>query len=180
MKIYTRGGDKGKTSLIGGKRVPKNHKRIEAYGTLDELISYVGLLRDQDIGNKTKDFLITIQHELMICASLLATDKKENMNALPKIPETAIEELENEIDRMEETLPTLNSFILPGGHTLSSYCQITRCICRRAERQVIGLSKKYRVPEIIVRYLNRLSDYFFVLARKINHDYKGVEIIWKP
>ena len=180
MKIYTKGGDKGTTSLIGGKRVPKYHERIETYGTVDELISFIGLIRDQPIDEDTKSTLIRIQDNLMSCASLLAAEDATSRINLPKINESDIEFLEKEIDSMEERLPVLSSFILPGGHTYGSYCHIARNICRRAERSAIELSVNNDVPELIIKYLNRLSDYLFVLARKLTHDFHGTEIPWKP
>ena len=179
-KIYTKGGDKGSTSLIGGTRVPKYHDRIEAYGTVDELCSYTGLVRDQNIGNHYKDILLIIQNRLFVIESLLAADSEESAEKLPKIEEEDITLLEKEIDNMEEVLPALTSFILPGGHTTVSYCHITRTICRRAERLTIKLSEKFQIDELIIKYLNRLSDYFFVLARKLSNDLNAEEVLWKP
>jgi cob(I)alamin adenosyltransferase len=180
FKIYTKGGDKGSTSLIGGTRVPKYDERIEAYGTVDELCSFAGLLRDQNIDNHYKDILLIIQNRLFVIESLLAADSEESAEKLPKIEDTDIELLEKEIDVMEKELPALTSFILPGGHTTVSYCHITRTICRRAERLTIKLSEKYRIDGLIIKYLNRLSDYFFVLARKLSNDLNAEEILWKP
>ena len=180
FKVYTKGGDKGSTSLIGGTRVPKYHDRIEAYGTVDELCSFTGLLRDQNIDDHHKDILLKIQNRLFVIESLLAADSEGSAEKLPKFEEQDITLLETEIDRMEETLPALTSFILPGGHTTVSYCHITRTICRRAERLTIKLSEKYQVDGIIIKYLNRLSDYFFVLARKLSSELKAEEILWKP
>jgi cob(I)alamin adenosyltransferase len=179
-KIYTKGGDKGQTSLLGGTRVPKYHERIEAYGTVDELVSFIGLIRDQEIGRHYHKVLIEIQQKLFTAESRLAADKPQNMQKLPVITEEDVVFLEKEIDKMNETLPELRSFILPGGHTIVSYCHIARTICRRAERLTIKLTEKYEVEEIIVKYLNRLSDYFFVLARKLSQELKGEEIPWKP
>ncbi len=180
IKIYTKGGDKGSTSLIGGTRVPKYHDKIEAYGTVDELCSFAGLLRDQDIDNYYKEILLIIQNRLFVIESLLAADSEESAANLPKIEKSDITLLEKEIDKMEEALPVLTSFILPGGHTTVSYCHITRTICRRAERLTIKLSEKYQIDELIIKYLNRLSDYFFVLARKLSNDLNVEEILWKP
>ncbi len=180
FKIYTKGGDKGSTSLIGGTRVPKYDERIEAYGTVDELCSFAGLVRDQNIDGHYQDILLVIQNRLFIIESLLAADSEKSVAKLPKIKESDITLLEKEIDEMEEALPALTSFILPGGHTTVSYCHITRTICRRAERLTIKLSEKYQVDEKIIRYLNRLSDYFFVLARKLSYDLNTEEIQWKP
>lgn len=180
FKIYTRQGDKGQTSLIGGTRVPKYHDRIEAYGTVDELISYTGLLRDQEIKDHFKNVLLTIQDKLMICASILAADCE---NCEIKIPEIKIEDiqfLESEIDEMEKTLPKLTSFILPGGHTIVSLCHVVRNICRRAERKTILAAEKYAFCEHVIIYLNRLSDYYFVLSRRLSNDLNCEEIKWTP
>lgn len=180
MKIYTKTGDKGNTSLIGGKRVPKHNMRIEAYGTVDELISWVGLLRDCEIDKTSKASLAEIQERLMTAASFLATDSLDIMNNLPQLFEEDIEFLEKEIDNMEKNLEPLQAFILPGGHKYVSYCHITRTICRRAERLSIKLSIKDRVNPQVIRYLNRLSDYLFVLSRKLSKDLNAKEIEWKP
>lgn len=179
-KIYTKGGDKGQTSLLGGTRVPKYHEKIEAYGTLDELNSFVGLIRDQDIDNHFKDVLLKIQNNLFLAESHLAADKPDSVEKLPRIAMDDIEFLENEIDKMNEVLPPLRSFILPGGHTVVSYCHIARTVTRRAERLVIKLSEKYETDLLIIKYLNRLSDYFFVLARRIAKDFMVGDVPWKP
>ena len=179
-KIYTKGGDKGETSLLGGTRVPKYHDRIEAYGTLDELNSYIGLIRDQDIDSHFKDILLNIQNKLFVAESHLATDKEENIKKLPQLDSQAITLLETEIDKMNEKIPPLKSFILPGGHTVVSYCHIARTICRRAERLVIKLGHQYKIDPIIIKYLNRLSDYLFVLARALAKDFNIEETLWKP
>lgn len=179
-KIYTKGGDKGETSLLGGTRVPKYHDRIEAYGTLDELNSYVGLIRDQQIDQHYKDILFDIQNKLFIAESHLASDKQENIKQLPKLNPENITLLEKEIDKMDEEIPPLKSFILPGGHTVVSYCHIARTICRRAERVVIKLGNQHEIDPVIVKYLNRLSDYLFVLARKIAKDFNIEESLWNP
>lgn len=180
LKIYTKGGDKGKTSLVGGNRVPKYHERIEAYGTVDELISYIGLIRDHDIDSKTKESLLFIQDRLMVCASLLACDNDDSLAKLPKIAQSDVLFLETEIDNMEKVLPKLMSFILPGGHISSSYCHIARNICRRAERRIIFLNENTIIEPNILRFVNRLSDYLFVLARKLVKDFNSNEILWKP
>jgi len=180
LKIYTKQGDKGETSLIGGTRVPKYDERIEAYGTVDELNSFVGLIRDQDIDLHYKQVLLNIQNILFVVESHLASDNPESVSKLPSISNKDILILENEIDKMNEELPELKSFILPGGHTTVSYCHIARTICRRAERLTIKLTEKYNIDEIVVKYLNRLSDYFFVLARKLTKDLKVNEVLWKP
>ncbi len=177
-KIYTRKGDKGETSLIGGTRVPKNHIRIEAYGTVDELNSYIGLIRDFEISRQYKMVLLEIQDRLFTVESLLASDKNHKNNTLPLLEDKDILFLEDEIDQMNEELPTLNSFILPGGHPVVSHCHIARCICRRAERITIELSDNHYVDMLAVKYLNRLSDYLFVLARKFARDLNAPETIW--
>jgi cob(I)alamin adenosyltransferase len=179
-KIYTKGGDKGETSLLGGTRVPKYHERIEAYGTLDELNSFIGLLCDHVDDAETKGTLIKIQNNVFVAESHLAADKSEDRDRLPLLTDDDILFLENEIDRMNVYLPELISFILPGGHPVVSFCHVARTVCRRAERLTIKLGEKYPVDNIIVRYLNRLSDYFFVLARKFSFDFNAHEILWKP
>lgn len=179
-KIYTKQGDEGKTSLIGGKRVPKYHERIEAYGTVDELISYIGLIRDQNIKEEHKKSLISIQEKLMVCASILAADCDDCKVKIPDITDEDIGFLENEIDKMESELPALTSFILPGGHAVSSHCHIARNICRRAERKTIFLSEKENIKKNVIKYLNRLSDYLFVLARMIIKDFNAKENKWIP
>lgn len=178
-KIYTKTGDAGETSLIGGSRVLKFHIRIEAYGTVDELNSYIGLIRDQQIDRHYKDILLEIQNKLFTAESILASEKKETTKNLPEINTEDISLLENEIDLMNKSLPELHSFILPGGHTTVSYCHIARCVCRRAERVVTSLSQNHPVDELVLKYLNRLSDYLFVLARKIAKDNNTPEIHWK-
>lgn len=179
-KIYTKGGDKGETSLLGGTRVPKYHARIEAYGTVDELVSYIGLVRDQDISDHYKTILINIQQTLFTAEAHLASDSEENTVNLPLLSADDIKTLENEIDKMNEELPELRSFILPGGHQTVSYCHISRTICRRAERLVIKLAENNKVNILIIQYLNRLSDYLFVLARKLTLDLKAIETPWEP
>jgi len=187
MKIYTKTGDKGTTSLFGGTRVSKYDLRIEAYGTIDELNSYIGLIRDQKIDKHTSIILLKIQHELFTLGSMLATPPekkvlksgKERLN-ISKINAKSIELLENEIDTMNEDLPQMTHFILPGGHTTVSYCHIARCICRRAERISTQLSDESSIEPQILVYLNRLSDYLFVLARKLTIDNKAQEIKWIP
>ena len=179
-KIYTKKGDEGKTSLIGGTRVLKNHVRIEAYGTVDELNSWIGLLRDETADITTKDILIKIQNRLFDTGSLLAADPEHNKMKLPQLSEEDVTLLEKEIDKMNEKLPPIKNFLLPGGHTVVSHCHITRCICRRAERRVTQLSEESKVEPLVIKYLNRLSDYLFVLSRKLAADYKVQEIPWKP
>jgi cob(I)alamin adenosyltransferase len=180
FKIYTKTGDKGQTSLIGGTRVPKFHPRIEAYGTVDELNSYIGLIRDQEIAPHYKDILLEVQDRLFTAESLIALDPESEQPArLPQLHDADIELLEKEIDAMNEELPELKNFILPGGHTAVSYCHIARTICRRAERHTIRLSQSQPVPGLVIPYLNRLSDYLFVLARKLGKDFNALETPWK-
>lgn len=179
-KIYTKTGDKGETSLIGGTRVPKYDDRIEVYGTIDELISYIGLIRDQKINQHLISVLIEIQDRLMTCASIVATDCDNCKVKIPELLISDIEFLENEIDAMESELPPLSSFILPGGHTTVSYCHIARNICRRAERLAIKAKNKYKNSQMVIQYLNRLSDYLFVLSRRLSIDLNAKEIAWKP
>jgi cob(I)alamin adenosyltransferase len=181
FKIYTKTGDKGETSLIGGGRVPKFHLRIESYGTLDELNSFVGYLRDQLDPQETVQVLFTIQERIFSIESLLAVEPGKEINQiLPSIEEGDIALLETEIDKMNSFLPELRNFIIPGGHPLVSLCHICRTVCRRSERLVIRLAYKEGVNEIIIRYLNRLSDYFFVLARKIAQDLGIEDVTWHP
>tara|TARA_Y100000991_G_scaffold208304_1_gene187180 strand:+ start:456 stop:1004 length:549 start_codon:yes stop_codon:yes gene_type:complete len=180
MKIYTKKGDKGTTQLIGGKRVPKNNSRIEAYGTIDELNSYIGLVRDQHIDKQSFKMLVEIQDRLFTIGALLAKESSTNKIKLPLINQNDIDDLENEIDKMNEKLPVMKSFILPGGNTTISYCHIARCICRRAERLVVNLPKDTMQFDLILMYLNRLSDYLFVLCRYLGKQLKAKEIPWKP
>jgi len=185
MKIYTKTGDTGKTSLFGGTRVPKYHLRIEAYGTVDELNSHIGLIRDQHIDDKTITALIKIQNELFTIGAMLATPpEKETLKSgkdrlnIYKISNDDILYLENEIDFMERSLPQMTNFILPGGHQTVSFCHIARCVCRRAERLSVQLNELEPINETVLAYLNRLSDYLFVLARKLTIDNKAKEIAW--
>jgi cob(I)alamin adenosyltransferase len=180
MKIYTKTGDKGFTSLIGGTRVPKHHLRIESYGTVDELNSYVGLIRDQDIAVHDKQVLKEIQDRLFTIGSSLASDPEKSRMVIPDLHTTDIELLEKEMDLMNESLPELRHFILPGGNNAISFCHIARCVCRRAERLSVHLSEKDSVDEKVNIYLNRLSDYLFVLARKIGNEHKVAENQWIP
>jgi cob(I)alamin adenosyltransferase len=178
MKIYTLTGDDGTTSLSGGRRVPKHCLRVEAYGSVDELIAWFGLLRDDSFDNIQHEFMIYIQDQLMRCAAALAYDR-ENSKSIKLMPEEdCILKIEQEIDRMEESLPVLKNFILPGGNILVSYCHIARCVCRRAERAVLRLNQSEESPEIVNRFLNRLSDFLFVLSRKISYDLNIEEIKW--
>jgi cob(I)alamin adenosyltransferase len=187
MKVYTKTGDKGTTALFGGDRVPKHHIRIESYGTVDELNSHIGLIRDQQIDAHYKDVLIKIQDRLFTAGAILATppqkevlkNGKQRLN-IPRISETDIEMLENEIDTMEESLAPMTHFVLPGGHTTVSYCHIARCVCRRAERLSVHLNELEAIDPLVLTYLNRLSDYLFVLARKLSADLLADEVKWIP
>jgi cob(I)alamin adenosyltransferase len=180
-KIYTKTGDKGETSLIGGTRVPKYHDRIEAYGTLDELNSFIGYLRDQLTDAHVRGVLFSVQENLFTAESLLATDsEKEITQSLPRLSEAHVLLLEQEIDAMNLHLPALNSFILPGGHPLVSLCHICRTVCRRGERIIIKLSAETTVDEILIKYINRLSDYLFVLARELAFNNNVPDLPWKP
>ena len=180
MKIYTKKGDSGTTQLIGGTRVSKSHIRIESYGTVDELNSYIGLIRDQKIDKHAIATLIEIQDRLFTIGSLLAEDKEVSKMKLPELKEQDVTFLETEIDAMTNQLPAMTSFVLPGGHTIVSYCHIARCICRRAERLSVQLSEIIELNFMITKYLNRLSDYLFTLSRKIAQDLKVTETPWLP
>lgn len=187
MKVYTKTGDKGTTALFGGSRVPKHHIRIESYGTVDELNSHIGLIRDQAINQIHQEFLITVQTKLFTLGAILATapekavlkSGKERLN-IQKINEEDITALENRIDQMETDLPPMTHFVLPGGHPTVSYCHIARCVCRRAERLATQLHENEPIDEMVLKYLNRLSDYLFVLARKLSYELKAEEIKWIP
>ena len=182
MKIYTKTGDKGKTSLIGGTKVFKSDLRIEAYGTVDELNSYVGLCLDHLKSHSVNNVLAEIQDRLFTIGSALACDPdKESKLKIPDLHEADVELLEKEIDKMNEVLAVMKSFILPGGHIAVSTLHIARCVCRRAERCCVRMQKKeMEVEPLIIKYLNRLSDYLFVLARFAAHELKIEEIPWKP
>lgn len=180
MKIYTKTGDKGFTSLIGGTKVPKYDLRIESYGTVDELNSYIGLVRDQEISDHHKDILMMIQEKLFVIGAILASDPEKSRMKLPEISMEDVSVLEKEIDAMDEVLPELRHFVLPGGSTTVSFCHIARCVCRKAERFTVHLAEESVVPGIILVFLNRLSDYLFVLARKLCFDSGISEIKWLP
>ena len=187
MKIYTKTGDKGTTALFGGTRVPKSHLRIDAYGTVDELNSHIGLVKDTYVNSETNELLNHIQDRLFTIGAILATDPekaklkngKERLN-IPKIAEADIEKLEAVIDQMNEELPPMTHFILPGGHPTVSHCHIARCVCRRAERLSTALYNLESFDDDVLKYLNRLSDYLFVLARKISKDVNANEVKWIP
>lgn len=187
MKIYTKTGDDGTTALFGGTRVEKHHIRIDSYGTLDELNSWLGLVRDQEMDAHSREILICIQEKLFTIGAIMATDPqksvlkggKQRLN-IEKISRGDILLLENEIDAMNDLLPKMDHFILPGGHTTVSYCHIARTVCRRAERLATQLYEKEPFEENVLPYINRLSDYLFVLARKLSQDLKVDEIKWIP
>ncbi|TPV32313.1 cob(I)yrinic acid a,c-diamide adenosyltransferase [Paucihalobacter ruber] len=187
MKIYTKTGDTGTTALFGGTRVPKHHIRIESYGTVDELNSNIGLLRDQQMEHSHKEFLMQIQDKLFTVGAILATDPdkailksgQERLN-IPKISNDDVEQLEKAIDAMDQELPPMTHFVLPGGHPTVSICHICRCVCRRAERLATALYEISPFHETTLVYLNRLSDYLFVLARKLSYELKAEEIKWIP
>lgn len=178
MKIYTRQGDGGHASLPGGRRVPKNHIRLEACGAIDELIAWTGLLRDCEETGLQKSRLINIQSLLMACAAAVADEAGSGsyMKYLPT--DESVSDLEKEIDAMEAELKPLNSFILPGGHKVVSYCNITRCVCRKAERTVVALNESEKIPEIVLKFINRLSDYYFMLVRYLSLKLDIDDITW--
>jgi cob(I)alamin adenosyltransferase len=182
LKIYTKTGDQGKTSLIGGTKVPKSHIRIETYGTVDELNSYVGLVNDLIADEHSKKILKEIQDRLFTIGSSLACDpEKEPLMKMPDLKEEDIVLLEQEIDKMNEVLPPMKSFILPGGHVAVSTTHVARCICRRAERNCVNMQQQdVFVDPLVIKYLNRLSDHLFVLSRYIGHLLNAPEVPWKP
>jgi len=179
MKIYTKGGDQGETSLIGGTRVLKNHGRIEAYGTIDELNAVIGIVRDTAKHQSADDQLEAIQNILFSIGSALAAAEGHKMQ-LPDFDETVIEDLEKAIDLMNDDLDPLRNFILPGGDLASSYCHLARTVCRRAERNVVSMQQNFKVEPKIIKYLNRLSDYFFTLGRYYTKLNAGKETLWNP
>lgn len=180
MKVYTKTGDDGTTGLFGGARVPKHHIRIESYGTIDELNSYIGLVRHRKIDPKAEAILGEVQDRLFTIGSILASDPSKSNLKTPDLHNSDIELLEKEMDRMNEELPEMRSFVLPGGNDTVSFCHIARCVCRRAERLTVLLNEKESIEPLVIKYLNRLSDYLFVLSRKITQDDKLTEIPWKP
>jgi cob(I)alamin adenosyltransferase len=179
-KIYTKTGDNGSTSLVGGTRLPKDHIKIEAFGSVDELNAWIGVLSDVSENESRKSFLKEIQDRLFTIGSTLASEEEYNKSKLPELYESDIEVLENAMDEYNEEIPPLRSFVLPGGHTLVSQTHVARTVCRRAERHVIRLSHEEAVEPLIIKYLNRLSDYLFVLSRKITHEQKTEEVAWRP
>jgi cob(I)alamin adenosyltransferase len=180
FKIYTRKGDTGTTQLIGGNRVPKHHLRIETYGTVDELNSWVGVIRDSVSDDASRKTLYEIQDRLFTIGSMLATQPGYDKMKLPELTQTDVEVLEHEIDRMNETLPEMKSFLLPGGHIGNSFGHVARCVCRRAERLVSQLNEDEPVTPMVLQYLNRLSDYLFVLSRWVSKLNNAEEVPWKP
>jgi cob(I)alamin adenosyltransferase len=180
VKIYTKTGDVGETALFGGKRVPKNELRIEAYGTVDELNSWIGLLRDVNTADDVKNLLKEIQDRLFTLGSTLAADPSNPKLKTPDLHESDVELLEHAIDRMDETLEPLRNFVLPGGHVYVSYCHIARTVCRRAERLCVALHQVSEIHPLIIKYLNRLSDYLFTLSRKMAKDLGAEEVNWLP
>ncbi|HET9487034.1 MAG TPA: cob(I)yrinic acid a,c-diamide adenosyltransferase [Chryseosolibacter sp.] len=180
MKIYTKTGDQGTTSLFGGKRVSKADQRIDTYGTVDELNSWIGVLRDQVVNSSRKEILLAIQDRLFTIGSMLATEPGNTRVKIPSLTEEDILLLENKIDSMETGLLPMRSFVLPGGHPSVSFGHVARTVCRRAERLVIGLHETEPVDPLVIKYLNRLSDYLFVLTRQMTQDLRAEESPWKP
>ncbi len=180
LKVYTRTGDKGGTSLFGGTKVEKDHIRIEAYGNVDELNSFIGLLRDQDgIGDEIADQLFEIQKKLFSIGTILATEKVPKGFSLPTVERSDTKKLEDYIDKFTEQLPELKNFILPGGHQVVSLCHVCRTVCRRTERGIVKLGQENEIDENLLAYLNRLSDYFFVLGRKLSKKLGVAEVTWQ-
>lgn len=180
MKIYTKTGDKGTTALFGGKRVSKADLRIDTYGTIDELNSYVGLVRDQPVNQIRKNILVEIQDRLFTIGSILATEPGNAKVKIPSLVEDDVTLLEKEIDAMDAALPPMKSFVLPGGHQSVSFCHVARTVCRRAERLTIALNEAELVDALVIQYLNRLSDYLFMLSRKMSAELNAEEMPWKP
>jgi len=180
MKIYTKTGDQGTTALFGGKRVSKADLRIDTYGTVDELNSYIGLVRDQEVNRKRNAFLVSIQDSLFVMGSQLATEPGNTKVKTPHLSEESISQLEKEIDSMDAQLPPMKFFVLPGGHQSVSFCHVARTVCRRAERLTIALHQQESVDPIIIKYLNRLSDYLFVLSRAMASELGIEETPWIP
>lgn len=181
MKIYTKTGDKGMTSLVGGKRVPKNSARLESYGTIDELNSYLGMIRSFPIDPVITGELVEIQSRLFDVGGNLATDSEDpNVTIRLGVKEQDIELLEKAIDRMDAEVPPMKFFVLPGGDQVVSFCHIARTVCRRAERRILDLSTEAEVDELVLKYVNRLSDYLFILSRKLTNDLGMEEMKWVP
>ena len=181
MKIYTKTGDNGQTALIGGRRVSKADLRIDAYGTVDELNSWIGLVRDQPVNEPRRALLKEIQDRLFTIGASLATDPDKTITkAMPDIIPDDVARLEQAMDSLDADLPELRKFVLPGGHPSVSYAHLARTVCRRTERLVIELSQESPVDELILQYLNRLSDYLFVLSRTMAQELKAEEVSWEP
>jgi cob(I)alamin adenosyltransferase len=180
MKIYTKKGDEGKTGLIGGTRVLKNALRIDSYGTVDELNSFIGVVRDYDIDPESKKQLIEIQDRLFTIGSSLASDPEKSNMKIPDLKESDVQILEQWMDEMDEKLPEMRFFVLPGGNHAVSFCHVARCVCRRAERLIVELNQNEFVAPLVLSYMNRLSDYLFVLGRKITKDLGAQEQAWHP
>jgi cob(I)alamin adenosyltransferase len=180
MKIYTKTGDKGTTALFGGKRVSKAELRIETYGTVDELNSWMGVLRDQEVNRNRQEELIEVQDRLFTIGSILATEPGNTKVKIPSLTENDITFLEKKIDAMESGLEPMKVFVLPGGHTSVSFGHVSRTVCRRAERLVIALDAQEKVDPLVIQYLNRLSDYLFVLCRAMTKDLGANETPWRP
>ncbi len=180
MKIYTKTGDKGTTSLVGGTRIAKSDLRIEAYGTVDELNAYIGLLNDLEVNASRREFIKEIQDRLFTIGALLASEPDQHKKRIPDLHLSDIAALEQAIDSMNEHLSPMRFFILPGGNMAVSYGHIARTVCRRAERLVVRLAAETSVEELVVQYLNRLSDYLFILCRAMAKDLGVEEVAWKP
>jgi len=179
MKVYTKTGDKGTTALVGGQRVKKYSDKIEAYGTVDELTSYLGLIRDSIPSGDIQDQIAVIQNNLMVLGGELAAQKGFDLSRIPNVETHFIVWLEQRIDEMEDELPPIKAFVLPGGHLIVSHCHVARTICRRAERKTVYVSEQETISPLITQYLNRLSDYLFVLSRKLSKDFNVTEILWE-
>ena len=179
IKVYTKTGDSGTTSLISGKRVPKHHLRIKAYGTIDELNCWFGIIRSSRVSEKIQNELITIQKKLMIIGTQLSNDSIKSLNfKFEKITIKDVSNLESMIDIMTDSLPDLKNFIIPGGNEIVSNTHLTRCVCRRAERCITELNEYSKIDSVIIFYINRLSDYLFTLSRKLSYDLKIEEVKW--
>lgn len=180
MKIYTKTGDQGSTSLFGGKRVSKADLRIDTYGTVDELNSWIGVLRDQSVNQSRKEILVEIQDRLFTIGSILATEPENTKVKIPSLAESDIELLENKMDAIDAVLPPMRFFVLPGGNASVSFGHVARTVCRRAERLIIALSETEKVDPLVIKYMNRLSDYLFVLCRLMTQELQAEETPWKP
>lgn len=180
MKIYTKTGDAGTTALFGGQRVLKSHNRIDAYGTVDELNAFIGLLHDQTVNQSRQEILIDIQNKLFTIGAILATEPGNEKVKVPQLTEADVQALEKAIDMMDAHLPPIRNFVLPGGHPSVSFGHVARTVCRRAERLIIGLNEQEKVQPMVIQYMNRLSDYLFVLCRQMAADLNVLETPWKP